>query len=241
MTPYAWLLDAAPRSSTALAPESVVALDLACGSGPLARARGPYHFVGIDRSTGELDRARRTGMPLVQGDAGTLPFADGTFDLVACSMALMLFDPIDTALAEIRRVLRPRGVALFLLPGSLPLTARDRVRYVRLLAALHLLQPSYANRIHLGQLHKHLARAELEVSNDERRRFTYVVGDDDAARLFAESLYVPGAAPRRVEQAARVATSWVGSELGIPLRRVACRVMIAPTTSKPTCEGPTKS
>ena len=236
MTPYAWLLDGEPRPAGAPAPRSTgparragPALDLACGSAPLAHGADPGRFVGVDRSPGELARAARsTGTSLVRADAGVLPFADGAFALVACSMALMLFDPVDAALDEIRRVLRPDGVAMFLLPGSVPLTLRDRARYARLLAALHLVKPSYANTVHLARLRGRLARAGLRVLADERRRFAYRVSDAGAARRFAESLYSPGAVPGRVEGAARVTGRWVGTEIGIPLRRVVCAASARP-------------
>ena len=41
--------------------------------------------------------------------AEALPFADATFDAVACLGALLYFDDPDAACAEMRRVLRPRG------------------------------------------------------------------------------------------------------------------------------------
>lgn len=46
-------------------------------------------------------------------DAAQLPFADGSFDLVACQFGVMYFNDRRRAFAEIRRVLRPDGVFLF--------------------------------------------------------------------------------------------------------------------------------
>jgi SAM-dependent methyltransferase len=159
----------------------------------------------------------------VRGDAAALPFANETFDLVLCSMALMLFEPVDAALAEVRRVLIPRGIALFLLPGSRPLSARDRVRYARVLAALRELGPAYPNQVHLGRLPSRLSRASLSVLGDDRRRFRYRFGDERAARRFVESLYAPGRPPERIERAVQLAEGWVGSEIDIPLRRLVCQ------------------
>lgn len=152
-----------------------------------------------------------------------LPFADACVDVIACSMALMLFDPVDGALAEIRRVLRGEGLAIFLVPGSMPLTVRDRFCYLRLLAALHQVQPAYPTHIHRGRLQGRLARAGLATLEDDHRRFAFALHDENAARQFVQSLYVPGRAPDRVEGAVRVASRWVGSEIGIPLRRVVCQ------------------
>ena len=222
MNPYAWLLAVAPRNP------GVVALDLACGSGPLQTAAPHLRWVGVDRSAGELSRAAKV-LPrvLVRGDGQSQPFRDATFDLVACSMALMLFDPLDAVLAEIHRVLRDDGTLILLLPGSLPLSTRDRVRYVRLLASLREVRPAYPNSVHLGRLHARLRRAGLAVVSDERRCFRYPLRDEHHAQRFAESLYVPGLSTERIEGAVRAARSWVGSTIGIPLRRVVCRKQTA--------------
>jgi len=217
MNPYAWLLAVAPRNP------GVVALDLACGSGPLQIADSHLRWVGVDRSPGELARAAKV-LPrvLLRGDGQRQPFRDATFDLVACSMALMLFDPVDAVLAEIYRVLRDDGTLILLLPGSLPLSTRDRARYVRLLAALREVRPAYPNSVHLGRLHARLALAGLAVVSDERRCFRYPIRDEQHAQRFVKSLYVPGLSPERIEGAVRAARSWVGSTIGIPLRRVEC-------------------
>jgi len=222
--PYAWLLAVAPCNP------GVVALDLACGTGPLQTTAPHLRWVGVDRSPGELARAAKV-LPrvLVRGDGQRQPFRNATFDLVAVSMALMLFDPVDAVLAEIHRVLRDDGTLVLLLPGSLPLSTRDRVRYVRLLAILRELRPAYPNSVHLGPLHARLERASFAVVSDERRCFRYPLRDEQHAERFAKSLYVPALSPERIEGAVRAARSWVGSTIGIPLRRVVC-TKIATTT-----------
>ncbi len=48
----------------------------------------------------------------VLGDMNELPFADSYFDLVVCSATLHHTPTLDTALAQIRRVLRPGGRAV---------------------------------------------------------------------------------------------------------------------------------
>ena len=219
--PYAWLLAVASRNP------GIVALDLACGTGPLQTTAPHLRWVGVDRSSGELARAAKV-LPrvLVRGDGQTQPFRDATFDLVACSMALMLFVPLDAVLAEIHRVLRDDGTLVLLLPGSVPLTTRDRVRYVRLLASLREVRPAYPNSVHLGRLHARLERAGLAVVSDQRRCFRYPVRDERHAERFAESLYVRGRSPERIEGAVRAASCWVGSTIGIPLRRVVCDKLV---------------
>lgn len=216
--PYDWSVTSAPRNP------GVMALDLACGSGPLQIAAPHLHWVGIDRSPGELARAAKV-LPraLLRGDGQCQPFRDATFDLVACSMALMLFDPVDDVLAEISRVLRDGGTLLLLLPGSFPLSNRDRVRYIRLLTALREARPAYPNTIHLGRIHARLDRAGFSVVADERRCFRYPIPDEHHARHFVESLYVPGCSHERIDRAMQLASTWTGSTIGIPLRRLVCR------------------
>jgi SAM-dependent methyltransferase len=93
-------------------------LELGCGSAPCSRwlRTAGADPVGLDLSGGMLARAavlnRSTGLavPLVQADAGALPFADASFDL-ACSAygGLPFVADAGAVLAEVRRVLRPGG------------------------------------------------------------------------------------------------------------------------------------
>ena len=79
------------------------------------RSRGG-RAVGLDLSHRQLQHARRlddvTGLtvPAVVGTATRLPFADATFDVVFSSFgALQFVSDIDSAVAEVARVMRPRG------------------------------------------------------------------------------------------------------------------------------------
>jgi SAM-dependent methyltransferase len=213
--PYGWL-------QRAVAGQGKV-LDLACGSAPLAGTGGLKRWVGLDRSAAELARAAQLGRaPLVRGDATALPFPDEAFSAVACSMALMLVQPTSAVLAEMRRALAPGGQAVFLLPGSVPLSARDRLRYLRALAALGQLRPAYPSWAHIAGLTRRLSRAGFRVVADERARFGYPVRDEADARHFVESLYAPRSSDRQVDRAVGVAARWAGSTIGIPLRRLIC-------------------
>ncbi len=94
-------------------------LDLGCGTGTLAiamaRAAGRARITGIDGDPEILDIARAKegsqGIDFVGGLADTLPFDDGSFDRVVCSLLLHHLDPAvkRAALAETRRVLRSGG------------------------------------------------------------------------------------------------------------------------------------
>jgi SAM-dependent methyltransferase len=93
-------------------------LEIGCGSAPCARwlRRAGADVVAFDISAGmlsraaELNRSTGIGVPLLQADAGALPFADDSID-VACSAfgGLPFVADVEGALTEVRRVLRPGG------------------------------------------------------------------------------------------------------------------------------------
>lgn len=95
-------------------------LDVATGTGVVARAAatfaGPLGSVtGVDINADMLATARAATAavePAIewrQGDAGSLPYEDETFDVVLCQEALQFVaDPL-VALSEMRRVTRPGG------------------------------------------------------------------------------------------------------------------------------------
>ena len=91
-------------------------LDVACGTGVLARALparvGPRGAVtGLDINEGMLAVARRQapGIEWRQGAAEALPFADASFDAVVSQFGLMFFQDRPKAIGEMLRVLRPGG------------------------------------------------------------------------------------------------------------------------------------
>jgi demethylmenaquinone methyltransferase/2-methoxy-6-polyprenyl-1,4-benzoquinol methylase len=97
------------------------ALDLACGTGDIAfalAARGA-RVVGLDLTHRMIELARvksthdsRTSF--LVGDMMALPFADASFDVVTTGYGIRNVPVIALALAEIHRVLRPRGLLLSL-------------------------------------------------------------------------------------------------------------------------------
>ena len=94
-------------------------LDLACGDGPLLALLGAG-AVGVDISRDELAaaRARLPGATLVHASARALPFPAASFDACACHLAFMLFDDIETVVAELHRVLVPGGTFAALIGGG---------------------------------------------------------------------------------------------------------------------------
>ena len=90
-------------------------LDVGCGSGPLTealRARGAV-VSGFDLSPAMVELARgRLGEDAdlrVADLAAPLPYPDERFDLVVSSLTLHYVEDWASALAELRRVLRPGG------------------------------------------------------------------------------------------------------------------------------------
>jgi ubiquinone/menaquinone biosynthesis C-methylase UbiE len=108
--------DAVLRRLEALRPARV--LDLGCGTGILAarvrRSLPGAAVVGCDFSRGMLARAaaRDPHASWVQGDALRLPFAAARFEAAFSTEAFHWFPDPAAALAELHRVLAPRGVLL---------------------------------------------------------------------------------------------------------------------------------
>lgn len=95
-------------------------LDVGCGPGTitadLARLLAPGRVVGIDASASVIDEARSlvgggsAGPTFEVGDLYSLPFEDGSFDVVHAHQVLQhVGDPL-AALAEMKRVCRPGGM-----------------------------------------------------------------------------------------------------------------------------------
>jgi ubiquinone/menaquinone biosynthesis C-methylase UbiE len=79
-----------------------------------------YRVTGFDVSRTMVELAQRNAaeagveIHFRQGSASALPFADKSFDLLACSAAFKNFSEPHKALKEMHRVLRPGGTALVL-------------------------------------------------------------------------------------------------------------------------------
>lgn len=92
-------------------------LDVACGTGVVARAAldvvGDSGAVtGVDLNPAMLAVAARVRPDLEwrQSDVAALPFESKRFDAVLCQSALFFFPDVPGAVAEMVRVLRPAGV-----------------------------------------------------------------------------------------------------------------------------------
>jgi len=107
------------------------------GRWTISAARAGYRATGLDPKVKAIAAARRVADQLevaaeyVVGDARELPFADGSFDVVHSYSVLQHLPKADVrrVAAEIRRVLRPGGLAWIEMPnarGPLNLTRRAR-------------------------------------------------------------------------------------------------------------------
>lgn len=95
-------------------------LDVACGTGVVARLAAPHvgatgQVRGLDINAEALAVARSLPPPLGavitwhEGSAVAMPFADATFDLVLCQQGLQFFPDRPAALRDMHRVLVPDG------------------------------------------------------------------------------------------------------------------------------------
>jgi SAM-dependent methyltransferase len=104
------------------------ALEVGCGTGYWLGVLAGHtrQITGLDLSAGMLRRAQAQapGSGLAHGQAGELPFAGASFDLLICINALHHFPDKRAFIAESLRVLRPGGTWLNV--GLDPHAGRDR-------------------------------------------------------------------------------------------------------------------
>lgn len=98
--------------------KDMVVLDVATGAGHTAMVLAPHvsSVKALDLTPEMLEEGRKlseqrgiTNITFVHGDVMSMPFDDGSFDIVACRRAAHHFTDIDGALLEMKRVLRQGG------------------------------------------------------------------------------------------------------------------------------------
>lgn len=123
-------------------------LDLATGTADLAIALAKHNpqarIIGIDISERMLEighekvkqQKLENQIVLRFGDAATLPFEDGTFDVVTVAFGVRNFEDLDKGLSEISRVLKPCGQAVILefsMPEKFPVKQLYQFYFKRVL------------------------------------------------------------------------------------------------------------
>lgn len=92
-------------------------LDVGCGNSPFAHLLGEgAEYTGLD-----IESAAEFGYrnpKVIYYDGKTIPFPDGVFDFVICSEVLEHVEETASFVAEVRRVLKTGGRAIFTIPWS---------------------------------------------------------------------------------------------------------------------------
>lgn len=121
-----------------------VLIEVGCGAcHVLERLDAPVR-VGLDLSETMLrvaaQRTRGTNIRLLRAEAENLPFDGGAADVVVCTEVLEHVPDPEAVVIEVKRILKPRGLALFTVPHEETI---DRVK--RILRALKLDRLLFSN------------------------------------------------------------------------------------------------
>lgn len=110
--------------------EGETILEIGCGAGNILEKIPKTKLFGVDLSLFILNKAKKKlkGMAfLFQGDAQNLPCKDKIFSRIICSEVLEhLIDPLD-ALQEMKRVLKPYGIAIVSVPNEFLINRIKRI------------------------------------------------------------------------------------------------------------------
>jgi len=98
---------------------NAIVLDVACGTGDLSielHHEAKARVIGTDfcRPMLSIAKEKEPSIPLVEGDAMALGFADKTFDAVTIAFGLRNLSNVADGLAELSRILRPGGKLVIL-------------------------------------------------------------------------------------------------------------------------------
>jgi ubiquinone/menaquinone biosynthesis C-methylase UbiE len=166
-------------------------LDVGTGTGVAAEAaaRVGATVVGVDRSTAMLavGHRERPSLPLVAGQVIDLPFRDRTFDVVMANFVLAHFVKVETALFDIRRVLRPHGRIGFTAWSDGKDSYQDAwLELVESVVPRDMLAPAYAAAAPGHERFKRpvtieetLRKAGFRSVRTERKRYQWTYGRDE--------------------------------------------------------------
>ena len=164
-------------------PSEASILDLACGTGELAKLlleQNPQQQItGVDISEAMLEIARNKldaypNVSLHNASVTSLPFDDNSFDLVICANAFHYFASPQLALAEMKRVLTPKGTAsdIFKPEGEVMILDWCRDYWVLKICdrIFRFIDPAYQHCYTQAQLNQLLKAAGFDVVKDSKVR-----------------------------------------------------------------------
>lgn len=155
-------------------------LEIGSGTGTFAsriQTNLPCKVIAIDSSAVMVETTKSRGVEALVADARSLPFEDDTFDAVVAAWMLYHVDPLDQALGEISRVLRPGGRLVAITNG------RDHLAELWTLVGEIRDEPGFSRENGARKLESHFARVEqFDVT-------TYAdFADCDAAAAYLSSI-----------------------------------------------------
>jgi len=112
-------------------PHTAYVLDVACGTGAVARAVAstltePSKIVGADINPAMVEIARKNtsngihDFEFVAAPAEAMPFGEATFDYVFCQHGLQFFPDKPASLAEMRRITQEGGILIVTCWSAIP-------------------------------------------------------------------------------------------------------------------------
>jgi SAM-dependent methyltransferase len=199
-------------------------LDVACGGGLVVCAFAPHvrQATGIDVTPAMLDRARQlateqrlANVTWDRGDVGSLPYADGAFDIVVTRFSMHHFLHPQAVLREMARVCAPGGrvVVVDMYASEDPAKAAEWNR------AEKLRDPSHVRCLTLPEL-----KATFGAVGLPQPRSSFYELRDEIRNLLARSFPEPGDDVKIIEM---YAASAEDDRLGIPVRRDGERIEYA--------------
>ncbi|MEU7907626.1 class I SAM-dependent methyltransferase [Actinoplanes sp. NPDC049118] len=156
-------VEAAVRRAVALSAHDDL-LDVGCGTGSFLRDLGAGghrgRLAGLDTSAAAVRALDGVaGVSACLGDAATLPFGDGSFDVVTARHMLFHVPDVAGAIAEARRVLRPGG-AFGAIVNHPDVTPRVSALVAEVVAAAGVRSPGPpSSRVHSANLPGMIASA----------------------------------------------------------------------------------
>lgn len=199
--------------------EATRVLDVSCGSGPLADELAE-RWIGVDPLA--VPGRRR----LLRASPAALPLLDNAVDGIALLLVLPRLPDLDAVFAELRRVLRPGGTLVAVVPSAAPRTLAE----LRLAPTLLPVHREWTHRSGLDRAGWLLTAADFAVLTDDRAAFTVPLPDGPTARSLVTDLPRAGLWPPDLPADVRdkvvdalVRRAGPGRRLPVPMRRLVAR------------------